>query len=137
MYLCSVENDAGFNRAVLTVEVEPRETPTLEIFPESLQTVSTGGSVLFQCRARTGIPSPSITWTRVDRRPFGSNVEILSGGVIRMTQVTREEEGEYKCTGENVAGSVESVATLTIQEVPSIQLSPQVGVITHCGFPIY
>jgi len=53
-----------------------------------------------------------------------------------MTQVTREEEGEYKCTGENVAGSVESVATLTIQEVPSIQLSPQGSVTVKLGNPL-
>jgi len=136
MYLCSVENDAGSNRAAAVVEVEPREPPTLEIFPERLQTVSTGGSVLFQCRARTGIPSPTITWSRVDRRPFGPNVEILSGGVIRMTQVTGAEEGEYKCTGENVAGRVEAVATLTIHEVPTIQMTPQGSVTVKLGNPL-
>ena len=91
MYLCTAENVAGVSRASTILEVEPREAPTVEIFPDSSQTISTGGSVLFQCRAKTGIPSPTISWRRQDGRPMSSNVEKLSGGVIRMTQVTGEE----------------------------------------------
>ena len=88
MYLCTVENSVGSARASAIIEVEPRELPVIEIYPDNRQTISTGGSVLFQCRASAGIPSPTVTWTRDDRRPLGSNVEILPGGVIRMTRVT-------------------------------------------------
>ena len=71
-YLCQAENNAGANRAIVILEVEPREPPTLEIFPALSQTIVTGGSALYQCRPRTGVPAPSITWTRVDRRPLAA-----------------------------------------------------------------
>ena len=136
MYLCQAENSAGSNRAIVILEVEPREPPTLEIFPALRQTIATGGSALYQCRPRTGIPAPSITWSRVDRRPLAPSAEILSGGVIRFTRVTGEEEGEYRCTAENIAGRAETVATLTINQVPEITLTPQGSVTIDMGSPL-
>ena len=133
MYLCQAENRAGSNRAIVILEVEPREPPTLEIFPALSQTIVTGGSALYQCRPRTGIPAPSISWTRVDRRPLAPSAEILSGGVIRFTRVTGEEEGEYRCTAENIAGRAETVATLTINKVPEITVTPQGSVTINIG----
>ena len=133
MYLRQAENRAGSNRAIVILEVEPREPPTLEIFPALSQTIVTGGSALYQCRPRTGIPAPSISWTRVDRRPLAPSAEILSGGVIRFTRVTGEEEGEYRCTAENIAGRAETVATLTINKVPEITVTPQGSVTINIG----
>ena len=133
MYLCQAENRAGSNRAIVILEVEPREPPTLEIFPALSQTIVTGGSALYQCRPRTGIPAPSISWTRVDRRPLAPSAEILPGGVIRFTRVTGEEEGEYRCTAENIAGRAETVATLTINQVPEITVTPQGSVTINIG----
>ena len=136
MYLCTADSSGGSARASAILEVEPREAPSIEIFPSVSQTISTGGSVLYQCRARSGIPSPTITWSRLDRRPMPSNVEILSGGVIRMIQVTGVEEGQYRCTAENIAGKVEAVATLTIHQLPSVQLTPSGSVSVNVGSPL-
>ena len=136
MYLCTVENAVGSSRATAIIEVEPREAPRLEIFPEAAQTISSGGSVLYQCRAVAGIPSPAITWTRTDRRPLTANTEVLSGGVIRITRVTGGEEGEYKCTAENIVGSVEATALLTIHETPRIEMTPRGSVTVKVGQPL-
>ena len=87
VYVCTAENAGGASRASAIVEVERREVPVIDFYPESRQTVTKGGSVLFQCRAVAGIPSPKLTWRRLDGRSFGSNVEILDGGVIRINQV--------------------------------------------------
>ena len=83
VFLCSAENSAGSDRASSFLEIEPREAPTIDIFPAESQTITTGSSVIFQCRAMTGIPEPKITWTREDRRPIAQNVELLSDGVLR------------------------------------------------------
>ena len=64
------------------------------IISHDIQTINIGGSVLYQCRAVAGIPSPVITWTRTDLRPLTSNTEVLSGWVLRITRVTGVEEGE-------------------------------------------
>ena len=136
MYLCEAENSAGSARNTAIVEVEPREAPRLEIYPEAAQTITSGGSVLYQCRAVAGIPSPDITWTRTDQRPLTSNTEVLSGGVLRITRVTGEEEGEYRCRAENIAGSVEVTASLTIHETPSIEMTPRGSVTVRVGAPL-
>ena len=136
LYLCEAQNAVGSGRATAVVEVEPREAPRLEIYPESAQTINSGGSVLYQCRAVAGIPSPVLTWTRTDLRPLTSNTEVLSGGVLRITRVTGGEEGEYKCRAENSAGSVEATASLTIHESPSIQMTPRGSVTVKVGSPL-
>ncbi len=87
VYVCTAENSGGTSRASAIVEVERREQPVIDFYPDSRQVVNNGGSVLFQCRVTAGIPSPKLTWRRLDGRPFGSNVENLDGGVIRINQV--------------------------------------------------
>ena len=64
--------------------MERREAPRVEIYPEPAQRVSTGQSVLFQCRVTAGIPNPVVRWTRPGgSSQFERNVEIMDGGVIR------------------------------------------------------
>jgi len=84
----------------------------------------------------TGIPEPKIRWTREDRRPIAENVELLSDGVLRITQVTGQEAGRYKCNAQNEAGSVDSIITLTIHQPPTIRLEPQRSVTIGVGKPL-
>ena len=112
------------------------EAPRLEIVPESAQTINKGDSVLYRCNVVAGVPSPVITWTRADLRPMTANTEILSGGVLRITRVTGVEEGEYRCRAENIAGSVEVTASLTIHETPSIEMTPRGSVTVRVGAPL-
>jgi hypothetical protein len=136
MYICTAENPGGSARASAIVEVERRESPAVEIYPESYQTITTGGSVLFQCRTVAGIPTPVVTWTRDDGRPFQPNVEILGGGVIRINRLTGAEAGQYNCKAVNEAGVAEATATLIIQEAPSIQLTPSGSISVQAGSPL-
>ncbi|XP_037075728.1 basement membrane-specific heparan sulfate proteoglycan core protein-like isoform X4 [Pollicipes pollicipes] len=100
-----------------------REVPAIEIYPEGAQTVSRGGSVLFQCRVNAGAPAPSVSWARADRRPMPATAEQLDGGVIRFLRVTGEEEGEYICTATNTAGTTSATATLSVESPPVITLT--------------
>ena len=43
--------------------------------------------------------------------------EVLEGGVLRLTSLQGGEAGQYRCTAINIAGSVQALATLTIQQV--------------------
>ena len=133
MYLCTVENSGGSARASAIIEIERRELPAIEIYPEASQTITTMGSVLFQCRTVAGIPTPQVTWSRVDGRPLAENVEVLGGGVLRINRVTSAEAGAYRCRAQNEVGSTESVATLVVQEVPSIVLEPSGSVTRQVG----
>ena len=83
MYVCTATSSCGSGRASSILEVEPREIPTVEMYPSEYQTVTKGESVLFQCRYMSGIPTPMISWGRDDGRPMPPNAELLSGGVLR------------------------------------------------------
>ena len=54
MYMCTAENAGGSARATSIVEVERREPPRIEVYPDTRQTVTKSGSVLFQCRTLAG-----------------------------------------------------------------------------------
>lgn len=58
------------------------------------------------------------------------NIEELSGGVLRFKEMSMEEDGEYICHAENVAGQTTSTARIEVQSLPVINISPRRGSIT-------
>ncbi|XP_046669711.1 basement membrane-specific heparan sulfate proteoglycan core protein isoform X9 [Homalodisca vitripennis] len=124
VYVCQVEGPAGLSRITAIIEVERREVPAIELFPKSSQTVTEGGSALFQCRVLQGIPEPSLHWSRVDGTPLSRHVEQLPTGVLRFNSVARSDEGQYLCTADNSQGSATTVAVLEVQSLPKITITP-------------
>ncbi|XP_071451008.1 basement membrane-specific heparan sulfate proteoglycan core protein [Hetaerina americana] len=122
MYVCTAQNTGGTSVASALIEVERREAPSIELYPEARQVVPRGGSALVQCRATHGIPSPKLTWTRVDGNPFTPNIEEVREGVLRFNQVTGPEAGQYQCRAENEVGSTSAIAYLEMQTLPQITL---------------
>ena len=136
MFLCTATSPGGSARASAIIEVEPREAPRLEVYPQAEQTISVGGSVLYQCRAVAGIPSPEIQWTRQGGGRLTSNAEVLSGGVLRITRVTGSEAGSYVCTATNTAGRATIVSSLIIQKPPTVRLQPSGSLQIVLGRPL-
>ena len=64
----------------------------------------------------TGIPQPTITWSREDGRPLTRSTEILEGGVLRILGVTEEEAGTYICEAENIVGMASATASIQIED---------------------
>ncbi|UYV67717.1 HSPG2 [Cordylochernes scorpioides] len=122
LYICRGENRDGSAQASAIIEVERREVPTIELYPNSTQVIIRGGSAIFQCRVTSGIPLPTVEWTRADGSPFTRSTEILGSGVLRFNRVTGEEQGAYVCTAENVAGRATAQAILHIQGSPVIHI---------------
>ena len=51
LYVCTVTSWCGtMARSSAVLEVEPREPPSVELYPAPHQAVTTGGSVMMQCR---------------------------------------------------------------------------------------
>ncbi|KAG1651176.1 Basement membrane-specific heparan sulfate proteoglycan core protein [Nymphon striatum] len=123
-YLCRAENEAGSAQAATYLYVQRREPPSVEIYPEAVQSVVREGSALFQCRVTSGLPSPTVKWTRSDQRSLTDRSEILSGGVIRFNKVTDDEQGIYICTAENAAGRITAEASLLITGAPTVTIQP-------------
>nr|XP_057945147.1 immunoglobulin superfamily DCC subclass member 4 isoform X2 [Doryrhamphus excisus] len=70
----------------------------------SPQTVPAGGSARFQCWI-DGIPTPVITWEK-DRVAVVEDPRFifLPNGVLHILEVTKEDEGAYRCVASNSAG---------------------------------
>lgn len=85
---------------------------------------------MISCRAIAGIPTPSIKWTRRDRRPLSHRVSEEYPGALTFREVTLEEAGDYECQAENVAGKVSTSVALNVQQSPVITLEPNVTELT-------
>ncbi|KAK6175562.1 hypothetical protein SNE40_014001 [Patella caerulea] len=125
IYVCMVENVAGRAQASAIIDVERRELPTLEIYPQESITLPIGGNGMFQCRVQGGSPSPNVTWSRANNEQFTTTTDVMDGnGVIMFKQVTGEEQGQYICTATNVMGTVTGTASLRIEGPPKINIKP-------------
>lgn len=130
VYICRAINAAGTFEASAMIEVEPRETPALELYPTNVQTVTLGGSTDLQCRVVAGFPVPEFHWAREDNQPFGLNVEQLAGGLLRLTNITVHDSGAYVCSARNEVGSTTAIARIEVQSLPVITITPHTGIIT-------
>ncbi|XP_075211994.1 terribly reduced optic lobes isoform X4 [Lycorma delicatula] len=133
LYICQAESPSGSAQAAAKLEVEPREPPEVEIYPQATQTVTEGNSVMFQCRVLAGTPVPTLHWGRPNNEPLPRSAELLSGGVLRMTSVTFADKGQYMCNVENEAGKVSAVANVEVHTLPVIRLSPPGPIIVSPG----
>uniref|UniRef100_A0A8C6KTB9 Immunoglobulin superfamily DCC subclass member 4 n=1 Tax=Nothobranchius furzeri TaxID=105023 RepID=A0A8C6KTB9_NOTFU len=70
--------------------------------PSSL-TVPSGGAARFHCRIE-GAPTPVITWEK-DGEAIPNNTRFISlpNGVLQILEVTKEDEGFYRCAASNSA----------------------------------
>ena len=72
-----------------------------------------GEPVDFRCRA-SGIPAPTLRWTRVDGaslNPFHT----FRDGVFHIPRATKSDDGNYICTGRNPNGEDSQSATLIVR----------------------
>ncbi|KAM9366474.1 immunoglobulin superfamily DCC subclass member 4 [Symphorus nematophorus] len=99
----------------------------------SHQTVPAGGAARFECQIE-GVPTPVITWEKEKVAiPEEPRFISLPNGVLQILEVTKEDEGAYRCVASNSARkdishearlSVTTGATDTLNRV-SIVAPPQ------------
>ncbi|XP_047437250.1 immunoglobulin superfamily DCC subclass member 4 isoform X1 [Mugil cephalus] len=98
----------------------------------SPQTVPTGGAARFECQIE-GVPTPVITWEK-DKVAVPEETRFISlpNGVLQILEVTKEDEGVYRCVVSNSAredishearltvttGSTEALNTVVIVAPP-------------------
>nr|XP_023677971.1 leucine-rich repeat, immunoglobulin-like domain and transmembrane domain-containing protein 3 [Paramormyrops kingsleyae] len=117
LLVCSgPENLAGvlFSR----VELDRCVKPTVMTSATKI-TSPLGSNVLLRCDA-TGLPTPSLIWTRSDGSPVNSTVVQESPGegvrwsIISLNGVQYKDAGDYHCKAKNLAGTVVASITLTV-----------------------
>lgn len=106
-YQCLVNNSAGREKGDLELVV--RSPLTVSISPSFLVARS-GQSVVLNCSA-FGHPINSISWLKDGKFLRGLNHEI-SGNLLRIRNVKRDDQGMYQCVVRNAFESVQATASI-------------------------
>ncbi|XP_046580869.1 roundabout homolog 3-like [Haliotis rubra] len=92
------------------------------------QTVQEGRRVTFSCVV-SGNPTPSTTWQFVNGTTTSNIINGVTttptGSQMVIDAVSRGDAGIYKCLSSNILGTKESLAVLTVEDIPTIVLAPQ------------
>ena len=67
-----------------------------------------GDNVEVYCNV-TGIPDPTVTWTKV------KSGELIEGTLLNITNITRAQAEEYWCIANNTCGNESTVVDIDVQ----------------------
>ncbi|NWT15620.1 HMCN1 protein, partial [Vireo altiloquus] len=117
-YTCMASSVAGTSNSTTTVHVF-----VLPVIQHGQQIFSTieGIPVTLPCKA-SGVPKPSIVWSKKGEVILPSNVRFSAGsdGSLYVVSPGGEESGEYVCTATNAAGYATRKVQLTVYVKPRV-----------------
>ncbi|CAH8874719.1 unnamed protein product [Trichobilharzia szidati] len=121
-YRCSANNEAGFQNAVVSLEV--LIPPTL-VKPSNLEVSGRLNSVLrLNCEVEGGSPTPTLIWER-DGVTFSrtkSYYTTTESGLFIFNSLKPEDEGELTCIAKNAAGEDRVTFRVSVQVPPRVSL---------------
>jgi len=82
--------------------------PVATITQAENKVVLEGTNVEVYCNV-TGIPDPAVIWRNV------KSGEIIDGNLLSITDITRAQAGEYKCTANNTCGEDSAIVNIDVQ----------------------
>ena len=126
-YECEAESGDYYARDYSLIEIEPRELPRVELYPDQEQIeLDYQGTIYVQCRVLAGTPIPSLEWRRADRKPLSSGaVSLQDGTLLQITNAGSEEFGEYECVARNEEGEAIARISLIPKGTPPTQSQPE------------
>ena len=71
--------------------------------------VTEGDNVEVYCNVTTGTPDPTVMWTNV------TSGEHIKGNPLNITNISRAQAGEYRCTANNTCGVDSTVTDIDVQ----------------------
>ncbi|XP_004604874.2 contactin-5 isoform X2 [Sorex araneus] len=125
MYQCLAENKYG----AIYASAELRILASVPSFAlnqlKRTIIVTKGQEVLIECKPQ-GAPKPTISWKKGDKAVReNKRTAILPDGSLRILNASKSDEGKYICQGENVFGSAEIIASLSVKEPTRLELTPK------------
>uniref|UniRef100_A0A671G2Y4 Contactin-5 n=1 Tax=Rhinolophus ferrumequinum TaxID=59479 RepID=A0A671G2Y4_RHIFE len=124
MYQCLAENKYGAIYASAELKILA-SAPTFALNQLKKTIIITGQEVVIECKPQ-GSPKPTISWKKGDRAiRENKRIAILPDGSLRILNASKSDEGKYVCQGENVFGSAEIIASVSVKEPTRIELTPK------------
>ena len=71
--------------------------------------VTEGDNVEVYCNVTAGSPDPTVLWTKV------ATGEHIDGNPLNITNISRAQAGEYRCTANNTCGEASTVTDIKVQ----------------------
>ncbi|XKL63096.1 hypothetical protein PGB90_005460 [Kerria lacca] len=91
--------------------------------------VATGETALLECGPPKGQPEPTVHWQKNGQRldiEISKRFRIVDGGNLLISNVHKEDQGQYMCVVQNMIGSRHSAtAQLTVHEKPFFLTEPR------------
>ena len=78
------------------------------ITPIPDENITEGNNLNLTCQA-SGTPSPAVSWIIV------SSGQRTNGSVLQLTNISRNEAGDYRCEASNECGDSSEPVTVTVQ----------------------
>ncbi|XP_062854783.1 hemicentin-1 [Trichomycterus rosablanca] len=117
-YVCTAVTEGGF--ANITVTLQIHVPPVISAAAPDLYEAAEGFPVSLPCEV-TGVPTPSITWTR-----GGESFPSQADGSLWISRAAEADSGRYVCTASSTAGVAHREISLSIHTAPRI-----VGAVEH------
>ncbi|XP_070067065.1 basement membrane-specific heparan sulfate proteoglycan core protein isoform X29 [Drosophila virilis] len=130
VYVCTAENPHGSDQSSTSIDVEPRERPSVDIIPAAPQTFTVSAQGMLYCSVN-GIPEPTVQWRRIDDTPLSPRHRLVSPGYILIDDIQIADGGEYECVAENSVGRTTGIAVLRVVEPPIIQIEPDKSLVRY------
>lgn len=122
-YLADTGGEAVSLTRFLDVHSEPiiLESSTKDV------EVDIGANKSFDCFAQ-GYPAPNISWIRADSKALSGGLAQYNGRSLRLTNISTEDRGVYKCIATNLIGSgSEWTLKLSVRFPPYVKCQESVG----------
>ncbi|XP_008585456.1 PREDICTED: contactin-5 [Galeopterus variegatus] len=125
MYQCLAENKYGAIYASAELKILA-SAPTFALNQlKKTIIVTKGQEVVIECKPQ-GSPKPTIFWKKGDKTVReNKRIAILPDGSLRVLNASKSDEGKYVCQGENIFGSAEIIASVSVKEPTRIELTPK------------
>ncbi|XP_070329764.1 contactin-5 isoform X2 [Odocoileus virginianus] len=125
MYQCLAENKYGTIYASAELKILA-SAPTFALNQlKKTIIIPKDQEVIIECKPQ-GSPKPTISWKKGDKAVReNKRIAILPDGSLRILNASKSDEGKYVCRGENVFGSAEITATVSVKEPTRIELTPK------------
>ncbi|XP_047220229.1 basement membrane-specific heparan sulfate proteoglycan core protein-like [Girardinichthys multiradiatus] len=136
VYVCQADNNVGKSEAeVELIVMGPPGSPVASVNTKEM-TVTEGQTVTMECKA-TGSPPPVIMWSKL-RAPLPWK-HTVADGVLTLTDVGRQDSGQYICNATNIHGYSEAYTDMEVDTPPyatclpdQLRLQPGNSLIIQC-----
>ncbi|XP_067661669.1 contactin-4-like [Haliotis asinina] len=122
-YTCFARNAIGEDSATASLTVEgPARLPVIFLTPNTTTlTTELGSAVSMRCVSE-GNPTPRVSWKKANGS-LSPNV-LVTGGVLTVDRVERENDAVYICVAVNGLGQTEKTLRLSVQYGPVMNEGP-------------